>query len=137
MSNFVSHIATVEIPVTNLQRSIEFYVETLGVSVTFQGEKQAMLSFGSKGVPTMFLVQIDVHMEEQKHLSFVNPSNGVEHTVIDFYTDKLSEFHSWLADRNVEVSALNINEENGLGGFGFKDPDGNLLSACNILHEHQ
>ncbi|MBB4826206.1 catechol 2,3-dioxygenase-like lactoylglutathione lyase family enzyme [Sporosarcina luteola] len=137
MSNFVSHIATIEIPVTNLDRSIEFYVETLGVSVTFKGEKQAMLTFGLKGVPTLFLVQIEVQTEGQKHLSFVNPSNGIEHTVIDFYTDKLLEFHSWLADRHVEVSALNINEENGLGGFGFKDPDGNLLSACNILHENQ
>ena len=133
MSNFVTHIATIEIPVTNLKRSIDFYVKVLGVSVTFQGETQAMLSFGSKGVPTLFLVQT----ENLQQLSFMNTSNSVEHSVIDFYTENLVEFRQWLADQKVEVGSLNINEENGLGGFGFKDPDGNLLSACNILHENQ
>jgi hypothetical protein len=25
----------------------------------------------------------------------------------------------------------------GKGGFGFKDPDGNSLSACNVTHQGQ
>lgn len=133
MSKFIPHIATVEIPVSNLAQSIDFYTEILGVTVIFKGETQAMLSFEAKGVPTLFLVQT----ENQQRLSFVNSFTGVEHTIIDFYTENLAEFRQWLMERKVEVGSLNVNAENGLGGFGFKDPDGNMLSACNILHEHQ
>ncbi len=133
MSTFISHIATVEIPVTDLNRSVAFYADVLGVKAEFKGEKNAMLSFQAKGVPTIFLVETD----EQKSLSFVNSNDGVEHSVIDFYTPSLKEFHEWLQKKNVEVGPLNINQEHGLGGFGFKDPDGNLLSACNVVHKGQ
>jgi catechol 2,3-dioxygenase-like lactoylglutathione lyase family enzyme len=130
---FISHIATVEIPVSNLEQSVAFYVEVLGVKVEFKGEKNAMLSFQAKGVPTIFLVET----EDRKSLSFSNSHNGVEHSIIDFYTQSLEEFHHWLQVKNIEVGPLNINEEHGFGGFGFKDPDGNLLSACNVLHKGQ
>ena len=133
MSNFISHIATVEIPVTNLNNSIEFYIDILGVKVESKDDKQAMLTFRAKGVPTLFLVETEKH----KNISFINTNNGVEHSVIDFYTPNLKEFYQWLVDKGVEVGSLNINGKNGFGGFGFKDPDGNLLSACNILHQNQ
>jgi len=130
---FISHIATVEIPVSNLDRSVAFYVDVLGVQVEFKGEKNAMLSFQSKGVPTIFLVET----EEKKSISFSNSHTGVEHSIIDFYTQSLEEFHHWLQVKNIEVGPLNMKEEHGFGGFGFKDPDGNLLSACNMLHKGQ
>ncbi|MGE8204670.1 VOC family protein [Heyndrickxia sp. NPDC080065] len=133
MSNFISHIATVEIPVTNLNKSIEFYIDILGVEVEFKGDKAAMLTFSAKGVPTLYLVET----EEHKSISFINTNNGIEHSVIDFYTPNLNEFYNWLIDKEIEVGTLNVNNENGLGGFGFKDPDGNLLSACNILQQNQ
>ncbi|MFE8700050.1 VOC family protein [Cytobacillus sp. FJAT-54145] len=133
MSNFISHIATLEIPVTNLELSIEFYKDILGVEVEFKGEKNAMLSFKKKGVPTIFLVGT----EGRKGISFNNTNNGIEHSIIDFYTPNLKEFYQWLQDKNIEVTTLNINEDHGFGGFGFKDPDGNLLSATNVLHEGQ
>ncbi|MCS0790001.1 VOC family protein [Cytobacillus firmus] len=129
---FISHIATVEIPVSNLERSVVFYVDVLGVKVEFKGEKNAMLSFQAKGVPTIFLVET----EDRKSLSFSNSHNGVEHSIIDFYTQSLEEFHQWLQMKNIEVGPLNI-KEHGFGGFGFKDPDSNLLSACNVLHKGQ
>ncbi|MCS0674330.1 VOC family protein [Cytobacillus firmus] len=130
---FISHITTVEIPVSNLDRSVAFYVDVLGVKVEFKSEKNAMLSFQAKGVPTIFLVET----VDRKSLSFSNSHKGVEHSIIDFYTQSLEEFHHWLQVKNIEVGPLNINEEHGFGGFGFKDPDGNLLGACNMLHKGQ
>lgn len=129
MSNFITHIATVEIPVSSLERSIEFYTRVLGVKVFFKGEKNAMLSFQSKGVPTLYLVET----ADVQSLSFSNSNNGIIHSVIDFYTPSLADFYEWLKKENVEVGTFNVNE-NGIGGFGFKDPDGNLLSACNVSH---
>jgi catechol 2,3-dioxygenase-like lactoylglutathione lyase family enzyme len=133
MSNFVSHIATVEIPVSNLERSIHFYTDILGVKTHFKGKKNAMLSFESIGVPTIFLVETDV----PQGLSFKNTNNEVIHSIIDFYSPSLTEFYEWLKEKDVEVGALNVNPEHGFGGFGFKDPDGNLLSATNVLHKGQ
>jgi catechol 2,3-dioxygenase-like lactoylglutathione lyase family enzyme len=133
MSNFVSHIATVEVPVSNLEISLDFYTDILGVAIHFKGEKNAMLNFKSSGVPTIFLVET----HDRSRLSFRNSNNDIVHSVIDFYTPSLSEFYQWLKDKKVEVGTLNIHPDHGTGGFGFKDPDGNLLSATNVLHSGQ
>lgn len=133
MSKFISHIATVEIPVSNLEKSIEFYNDILGVKIESKEDKFAMLTFGSKGIPTLFLVVT----EDNKQLSFRNTNNGIIHSIIDFYTPNLSEFYDWLIEKNVEVGTLNVNKESGFGGFGFQDPDGNALGACNVLHQQQ
>jgi catechol 2,3-dioxygenase-like lactoylglutathione lyase family enzyme len=133
MSHFISHVATLEIPVTNLEKSIEFYIDILGASLEFKGTKNAMLTFKSKGVPTIYLVQTD----ETQAISFKNTNNGIIHSIIDFYSPKLKEFYHWLKEKDIPVGTLNISPENGYGGFGFKDPDGNLLSVTNVLHSGQ
>ncbi len=131
-SQFITHVATIEIPVTNLDNSIEFYTDILGVEVEFKGERNAMLTFNSKGVPTFYLVQTETH----SGTSFTNTNDEVIHSVIDFYTPKLHECHQWLKEKNIEVGIITTHQ-NGLGGFGFKDPDGNLLGVTNVLHSNQ
>lgn len=132
MSHFISRVATIEIPVSNLENSIDFYIAVLGVQIESKGEKTAMLSFQQKGVPTFYLVET----EDFKPLSFINKHSNIEHSIIDFYTPLLKDFYYFLENKNIEVGPLNINEE-GIGGFGFKDPDGNWLSACNVEHRGQ
>lgn len=133
MSSFISHIATVEIPVSNLQSSISFYQEILGVEIHFQGEQNAMLTFNKKGVPTIFLVETD----STDTISFQNSHTDVVHSIIDFYTHDLEGFYHWLQEKGIDVGSYNVNPDHGYGGFGFKDPDGNLLSATNVLHPGQ
>ncbi|MGE7623811.1 hypothetical protein ACQKMD_12320 [Viridibacillus sp. NPDC096237] len=82
-------------------------------------------------MPTIFLVET----EAIGGLSFKNTNNEIVHSVMDFYTPSLTELHEWLKGKQVEVDTLNLQGE--LGCFGFKDPDGNRLSACNILHPEQ
>ncbi|MEI4770647.1 VOC family protein [Psychrobacillus sp. FJAT-51614] len=129
MTHFISRIATIEIPVSNLETSIDFYTTVLGVFTDFKDQNTALLSFHQKGIPTIYLVKT----EEFNPLSFINNQSKIEHSIIDFYTPLLKDFYKFLEKKNIEVGPLNINEE-GIGGFGFKDPDGNLLSACNIEH---
>lgn len=133
MTNLISHIATLEIPVTNIEKSVQFYKDILGATIEFKGEKNAMLTMKAKGVPTIYLVQT----EDSERLSFKNTNTNIIHSVIDFYTPALNELYDWLKEKEVEVGPLNVHHDNGFGGFGFKDPDGNWLSACNILHEGQ
>lgn len=112
---------------------MDWYTDIFQLKVHFKGDKNAMLSFESKGVPTIFLVET----EGQTGTSFKNTNTDIVHSIIDFYTPSLKDFYNWLIEKQVEVGPLNINEEHGFGGFGFKDPDGNLLSATNVLHSGQ
>ncbi|HEX7065925.1 MAG TPA: VOC family protein [Bacillales bacterium] len=126
----ISKIATVEVPVSNLDRSIKWYTEVLDLHLDYKGDQDAMLLFYKKGTPSIFLVET----EEADTLSFFNSNTGVTHSVIDFYTADLKGFYGYLKEQNVEVGSYNA-DPNGVGGFGFKDPDGNSLSACNIDHD--
>lgn len=133
MSGFISHVGTIEIPVTNLERSISFYQEVLGVAIHFQGDKNAILTFNKEGAPTIFLVET----ESLERTSFLNTNSDIVHSMIDFYTPDLKGFYQWLKEKYIEVGTLNLHPDNGFGGFGFRDPDGNLLSATNMLHPGQ
>ncbi|MCM3127002.1 VOC family protein [Paenibacillus provencensis] len=92
-----------------------------------------MLTFDSIGVPGIFLCET----QDSSRLQFRNTNNEVIHSVIDFYTNDLKGFYNYLNDQGVQVGELNINSEFDFGGFGFKDPDGNLLSACNAIQNGQ
>jgi len=129
----ITKIATVEIPVSNLERSIQWYTDVLKLKLNYKGEKEAMLLFHTKGSPTIFLVETN----ENRRLSFLNTNTGITHSVIDFYTPDLKGFYEYLKEKSVEVGTYNADQDNpkSLGGFGFKDPDGNCLSACNIDHD--
>ncbi|HET7656966.1 MAG TPA: VOC family protein [Bacillales bacterium] len=129
----ISKIATIEIPVSQLERSIKWYTEILDLNIHHHGEKNAMLGFKWPGSATLYLVET----YEQERLSFLNTNTGVTHSVIDFYTSDLKGLYNYLKEQNVEVGTLNVNPADPTkpGGFGFKDPDGNLLSACNVDHD--
>lgn len=130
---FISHIATIEIPVRNIEKSVDWYQTILGVKVLFTDDRTAMLRFESKHLPTIYLVQT----YDNASLSFQNTNNEITHTIIDFYTPSLIEFYNWLNEQNVETGSLNIDTNHGFGGFSFKDLNGNLLSATNILDEDE
>lgn len=129
----ISKIATVEVPVSNLNHSIKWYTEKLNLHLDFKGDQNAMLLFNKKGTPSIFLVET----HEESRLSFLNSNTGVTHSVIDFYTEDLKGFYEYLKGQDVEVGSYNADPDdpNGFGGFGFKDPDGNWLSACNVDHD--
>jgi RNA polymerase sigma factor (sigma-70 family) len=133
MWRIVPRIATIEIPVTNIQQSVDWYYKMLGLKAVHQDEQAAMMHLqgGSRiGVPTIYLVQTD----EKTRLAFKNSNTGVIHSVIDFYIQDLERFHSFLKHEGVKVTTLNLFPNSNMGGFGFEDPDGNLLSATNVTH---
>jgi catechol 2,3-dioxygenase-like lactoylglutathione lyase family enzyme len=132
-NHFVERIATVEIPVSNVKNSIEWYGSMLGMTCIGDYGNTAMLRLqGGKGVPTVYLVETS----DTKSPSFTNTSNGVIHSVIDFFTSDLEAYRSFLLENDVEVGPLNVGPE-GYGGFGFQDLDGNWFSACNVVHQGQ
>lgn len=126
----ITKVATIEIPVSQLERSVEWYTRILPLRVHHKDTTTAMLSFEKPGAPSIFLVETN----EVQPLAFQNTNNGVTHSVIDFYTPDLEQCHQYLKDQGVSVGTINKGP-NGMGGFGFTDPDGNALSACNVDHD--
>jgi len=133
MRRYISRISSIEIPVSNLDESIKWYTKLLGLVVTYQDETTAMMTFDLIGVPGIFLCQT----KSEERLQFLNTNNDISHSVIDFYTNDLNGFYNFLIEQGVQVRTLNMNTEIGFGGFGFEDPDGNLLSACNAIQQGQ
>lgn len=133
MGKFTPHVATLEIPVSNLKNSLNWYLAIFDLKIHYQDSITAMLTFETKGVPTIYLVET----KELKKLSFKNTITENVHSIIDFFTPSLAEFHSWLKEKNVVVGTLNIDPNHGFGRFSFKDPDGNLLGVTNVLHPKQ
>lgn len=131
MSKYITGISSVEIPVSNLDVSVEWYTKHLGLAVQHRGDSFAMLTFDTVGVPGVYLCKT----ESGERLTFINTYTGVIHSVIDFYTADLEGFYNYLVEQGVETGPLNISS--GYGGFGFKDPDGNLISACNVIQRGQ
>ncbi|MBD8069435.1 VOC family protein [Bacillus sp. PS06] len=127
MPSYVTRIATFELPVTDIEESVNWYAKMLNLVVQHKTEHDAMLSFNAKGIASIYLVRTD----DPKRIHFENTQTKVIHSVIDFYTYNLEGFHKFLQDNGVDVGPLNVQGE--FGGFGFKDPDGNLLSATNIV----
>lgn len=136
MWRIVPRIATIEIPVSNIKQSIDWYGKVLGIKAVHQDETAAMLHLQGAsrvGVPTLYLVQTD----ERVPLGFKNTNTGVIHSIIDFYIQDLERFHSFLKQEGVKVTDLNFFPGSKMGGFGFEDPDGNLLSVTNVTHTGQ
>ena len=123
-------ITTIEIPVTNLERSQAWYTDKLGLNQTWtDGESMAMFELPDAGSPNLFLVRT----EDSTRLAIPNAATGVIHGVIDFAVEDIDAIHTSLRERGVDVSDLpSAGEDDGPGprGFGFKDPDGNLFGVC-------
>ncbi|WP_157685547.1 VOC family protein [Paenibacillus donghaensis] len=129
----MSFITTLEIPVSDLKRSLLWYEKYLGTEIVDEAPDAALIRLPgtTANSPLIYLVRT----ESADKLTFVNSFTGVTHSVIDFYVPDLEGFHIYLADNEIPVTTLNlIPGRDGLGGFGFSDPDGNSFGATNIIH---
>ncbi|KWX71127.1 hypothetical protein AMQ84_29405 [Paenibacillus riograndensis] len=130
---FVKSIATLEIPVARIEPAVEWYTRILGFQVLHQTATDAMLRLGeeaSPSAPRLYLVAA----ASPDRLFFLNNDTGVTHGIIDFYVSELEEFHLFLKNHEVSVTAVHyFNGSNGVGGFGFSDLDGNHFGATNVV----
>jgi len=135
--SYVTRIATVEIPVSDLKAAIAWYAEVLGLNAigSYQPSwTEAMLRFPNDpaGVPTLYLVQTNA----TDRLQFYNTNHGYTQSIIDFQTPDLAAFHRHLRSRGVKTNRDTAGVKQGeIGGFGFFDPDGNSLGATNVVFE--
>ncbi len=123
----ISKISTVVVPVSDQDRAIEFYVETLGF------EKRTDVPFGNgyrwvEVAPADAVTTIAIVPPPEG-----KPSGSVE-TGIGLYTEDIDADHSDLRARGVDVDP----EVSRMGDpvpplFWLRDPDGNTLMVVGKL----
>jgi catechol 2,3-dioxygenase-like lactoylglutathione lyase family enzyme len=122
----ISKLGTVVVPVSDQDRAVEFYVETLGF------EKRTDVPFGN-GYRWVEVAPADA----ETTIAVVPPPPGkptgnVE-TGIGLNTDDIDAVHADLTARGVDVDA----EVSRMGDpvpplFWFRDPDGNTLMVVEV-----
>jgi catechol 2,3-dioxygenase-like lactoylglutathione lyase family enzyme len=122
----ISKVGTVVIPVSDQDRAIEFYVDTLGfekrADVPF-GEGYRWVEVGPAGAETTVAI---VPPPPGK------PTGSVE-TGVGLQTDDIDALHAQLKEHGVDVD-----DEVGRMGdpvpplFWFRDPDGNTLMVVEV-----
>jgi catechol 2,3-dioxygenase-like lactoylglutathione lyase family enzyme len=122
----INQIGTVVIPVTDQERAIEFYVDTLGfekrTDVPF-GDGYRWVEVGPAGAATTIAI---VPPPPGK------PTGAVE-TGIALHSDDVDAVHADLQARGVDVDA----EVSRMGDpvppmFWFRDPDGNSMMVVEV-----
>ena len=122
----ISKLGTVCVPITDQERAIEFYVETLGF------EKRTDVPFGDgyrwvEVAPAGATTTIAIVPPPPG-----NPAGNMQ-TGIALNTDAVDAVHGDLTDRGVDVDA----EVSRMGDpvppmFWFRDPDGNTLMVVEV-----
>ena len=108
------------IPVTDMERSIAFYRDVLGLAVTF-----------TNGTPTGFaILRRD---DAELHLTLVSGHRAGQHNAAHLMVADAAGLYTDLADRGIRIVKRLRDAEYGLRGFVFCDPDGNRIDVGQPL----
>ncbi|KGP91007.1 hypothetical protein N780_17160 [Pontibacillus chungwhensis BH030062] len=125
-------IATIEVPVSNLDKSQEFYTEILGLHTVEKQDHACYLSFGEKGTATIKLTETN----SVSPLHFSNSNTNIEHNpVIDFYTTDIHACYHFFHEVNLSVTEIEEAEKGKI--FYFQDPDEHWLCMSTTNHASQ
>jgi catechol 2,3-dioxygenase-like lactoylglutathione lyase family enzyme len=108
------------IPVSDLPRSIRFFREALGMSVTF-----------TNGDPVGFaILRRDT---AEVHLTLVKGHRGAAYNVAHLMVADAAGLHDHLLAHRVRIVKGLRDADHGLRGFVFADPDGNRIDVGQPL----
>ncbi|MBD3109242.1 VOC family protein [Bacillus sp. AGMB 02131] len=127
MSEKLLRIGTTYIPVTNVERSSEWYVNKLGEELSYKDEDKAILNLANQSI---FLVQ---SMKGQS--SNFYDINGVERFSVTFEVNGLSALeaiHKDFTEKEISVGAIENRGHSGRN-FVFCDLDGNKFDVWSEL----
>jgi len=116
----VKNYAVIQLPVRNLEVSVKWYRELLGLPFTFEyspGDQEAWLNVGGVGLGL-------IQSPEVPRLDFMN-SSGQPQPIISLQVDHIHEAYEELKQRGADVGELVYKPQGGYS-FTFRDPDGHM-----------
>jgi glyoxylase I family protein len=115
----IPRVAVIEIPVTDVHKSVEWYEKILGAKPIGDIGDSAVfmrLNGADKDATVLRLVKTN----DYQRLRFI--SDGITYSVIEFYSDNVPEFLEHLRQQKVPIN----------GTSGFFDPDGNSFAVIHL-----
>lgn len=113
-----NRVGAIFIHVSNLQNSIQWYSELLGLPVQSASHDGTIYDLPMDGGSGVIL---DCNMNDRK--------NTNDKTLLFFETKNLKESYTYIKHRGIEiVSEIEVHDD--ISFFTFKDPDGNVLMVC-------
>jgi len=116
-------VGCVFIPVTDLQKSTEWYEAILGVRLIDRWDDGAGFYFPN-GSTQLGLVKVESPQPTEFSIN-----RNRKNTYYNFVVDDIEAAHRHLHDRNVTTTS--IEDFGGMKGFDFFDLDGNPFSVVN------
>lgn len=120
MSIQIKNYAVVQLPVKDLEASVEWYRNVLGIPFTFDyrpGDNEAWLNVGGVGLGLIRSPRVPT-------LDFTN-SAGVLQPIISLQVDNIHSAYQEIKEKGIEASEL-IYKKSGGYSFTLRDPDGHL-----------
>lgn len=120
VENFIEGIEYTEIPVSDLEKALDWYCNKLGAKIAFQNKDLAAVNFSTG--PSLFLVKTNDHTTS----TFL--VNGEDHYTIGFKVKNIEDFHKFLQGLGTKISGI---QDEGVVGkfFTFYDPFGNMFDV--------
>ncbi|WP_110929522.1 VOC family protein [Bacillus massiliglaciei] len=121
-SPIANKVNNVFIHVKDLQRSVNWYHELLGLSPVSEPVESPVYNIHVSGFTGLTL---DDHTFDP--LFVLKPS---DHVLFNLYTENIDEAYDFINNKNVPI----VKEIERIGEFAyftFSDPDGNVLMICN------
>lgn len=121
---FTLSFDTLEVPVSSLQASVDFYASAFGLKLEWSDETHALLEPADPGKLGVRLLLVQT--EDTRRLAFSHSGNGLDHAVADFKVDNLAAYHAHLREAGIELPDIEPPAHDWAPwGFSFSDPDGN------------
>jgi catechol 2,3-dioxygenase-like lactoylglutathione lyase family enzyme len=122
MTVVTKNFAAVQLPVRDLEKSVSWYRDILGLTFTFEfrpGDNEAWLNVGGVGLGL-------IRSQEIPKLEFTD-MQGTTQPILQFQVENIHDVYNELQHKGVQVSEMIYKKEGGYS-FTFRDPDGHIAS---------
>jgi predicted lactoylglutathione lyase len=115
-------ISCVTVPVENLQKSIAFYRDGLGLTVEEQDEEHAALDLDGVYLVLLERSEFGTYVERVGHRP---AARGAAETIISYFTESKGEVDAVMAQaQRAGAQVVAASDEDGVYSGYFTDPDG-------------